>query len=162
MVLKDSTIDKEVELIGKNLSSKDKQTLLNVSDKAWFRSYARKSKDNLKKLAKKVKQGIKKGGYTYVGKAIEEPRGFIKPKVKKGKKKPTKKKIPISKKKIQMPKKKIVKQVTPKVKTRMESAKRKYPDATKFELQHGVNSKASQKYRQTHNRPAKYEGRIKG
>ena len=114
-----------------------------------------KSKESLKKIAKKVKQGIKKGGYTYVGKPIEEPRGFLKPKQKKEKKKPTEKKKRTGKKKTEKP-------VSAKTQKRVESAKRKYPDATKYELQHGVNSKASQKYRQAHNRPIKYEGRIRG
>lgn len=32
-----------------------------------------------------------------------------------------------------------------------------HPYASKFELQHGINSKASEKYRQKHGRPIKYE-----
>ena len=156
MVLKDETIDKTI-LNVKGLDYLDKQTLINVSDKPWFRSYARQSREALSKILKKVKKGIRKGGYTYFGKPVEEPRGYLKPKPKKekGKKKPTEKKKRAGKKKAEKP-------VSPKTKSRMESAKRKYPDATKYEWQHGVNSKASQKYRQAHNRPAKYEGRIKG
>lgn len=157
MVLKDSTIDETVKNAGKNLSSDNRQTLINVSDKAWFRSYARKSKDALKKILQKVKKGIKHGRYTYVSKPIEEPRGFQLPKQKKKPTKPKKKK----EKQIKKPKR-IQKPVSEKTKKRMESAKQKYPDATRFELQHGVNSKASQKYRQQHDRPKKYEGRIKG
>jgi hypothetical protein len=47
-----------------------------------------------------------------------------------------------------------------KVKRRIASAYKKYPDASLYELRYGVNSDKAQKYRINNNRPQQYEGRI--
>lgn len=58
------------------------------------------------------------------------------------------------------PKEYAAKTKSPKVKHRIISAEKKYPDASTYELRHGVNSKASQEYRLRHGQGRYYEGRI--
>ena len=58
-------------------------------------------------------------------------------------------------------KNKLVKKTTSeKTISRVSSAHIKYPDASKYELQHGVNSIASQNYRERNGKSRIYEGRI--
>lgn len=161
-MLRDSQINKTIKDNLSGLSKDQQKALLTVKDKAWFKSYARKSEKNLQKILKKVKKGIKHGQFTYHARPKEEKekeRGFQKPKVKKGKKKVSK---PVKKEKRAVKKTEKQRTYVPKTKQRVEKAQQKYPDATNYELRHGVNSKASQEYRLRHDRPAKYEGRIKG
>lgn len=73
--------------------------------------------------------------------------------------------IPIQKEHYRQPPKKKKKQPSgksnsPKVQKRLKSASKKYPDASDYEKRHGVNSKASQKYRLNNGRSRYYEGRI--
>lgn len=43
---------------------------------------------------------------------------------------------------------------------RVESAQEKYPDASNYELRHGINSKASRAYRLRNTGKAEYTGRV--
>jgi pyruvate/2-oxoacid:ferredoxin oxidoreductase alpha subunit len=45
--------------------------------------------------------------------------------------------------------------------SKVKSGHKKYPDATLFELRKGVNSKASQKFRENHGLTKEYSGKIK-
>ena len=144
MTLNDDTIDNKIKNT-KGLDDKEKQTLINVSDKSWFRSYARKSKSALSKILKKVKEGIKHGRYTYVSLPAEQPQGIELPKVKKketSKKKTAKKKTTSKKKKqstVKSPKRKTTKK-----------EKSDYKGYSKTEIREGVRSKRAKAYRKKH------------
>jgi hypothetical protein len=56
--------------------------------------------------------------------------------------------------------KKALEKTSKSVSKRLKSARAKFPDASLFELRHGVNSKASVQYRTRNGRPDQYEGRI--
>lgn len=175
MVVKNETIENHLENT-KGLNNNQKNVLKHIGEQTWFKQYAKRSKENLKKITEKVKRGIKHGRYTYLSKELEpEDKDFIMPKPKKVTKKKVskpKKKVTKAKPTVVRPKKKNIttpketsdknRQYTPETKKRVESARQKYPDASNYELRHGINSKASQEYRIRNNRPKKYEGRIIG
>ena len=166
--LEQNEIDVLVYRKTEGMSKRDAHILRAVSEETWFRQYASKSKKQTDKLIKKVKDGIKHGKYgdSYADKPLTGGFDFIKP-TPKGKE-VTKKKKKVAKKgkkkNVTTPKETSDKgrKYTPQTKSRVESARLKYPDASNFELRHGVNSKASQEYRVRNNRPKKYEGRIIG
>lgn len=150
MTLKDTTIDERIQSV-KGLSPDEKQTLINVSEKSWFRSYARKSKAQLDKILRKVKKGIKHGQYTYTSASIEsEPQGMVLPKVKKGKgskksKKPSKdyQTVAGSTKKSKSKKQRKEREQKKQVK--------EYKGYSKYEIHEGVKSKRAKEYRRKHN-----------
>ena len=156
----DDYIDKQ------NLKGEQKEILKQQSGKTWFRQYAKKSKENLKKITEKVKKGIKHGKYTYDSKdSVGGDRGFVKPKIKKekkqktGKKKATgKKKVSTTtkqgvKRKVEMPKKmskRKEKEIARRIVERAPSG-RKYDDV---ELHEGLGSKRATEWRINHGIPA--------
>lgn len=155
----------ELEIYRKTNGLNDKQMSLfkHITDQTWARQYMRGSKSQLKKLTSKIKKGIKHGKYgSGLSPAKGETNGKILPKVKrKGKKKSTKKvaKTSMTGQKIvpQKTETKPKKQVSAKTETRIVRAAQKYPKASKYELQHGVNSAASMKYREKHGLPKSYK-----
>ena len=66
---------------------------------------------------------------------------------------------PMSSKQIKQSRnlKEVIKTRRTKTYSRIEKAMKKYPNASKFELQHGVNSVESEKYRERRGLPKKYE-----
>ena len=151
----------------KGLSSKQKEQYKEQTEKVWFRQYAKKSKEQLIKIRGKVRKGIKQGKYdgSPLTTPSKEERRFVKPKIKKGdKKKPIK---IIEKGNYRQSKEEnikihraIEKTQSPTNKAKYVRGSVKYPDATKYELRYGVNSKMSQNYRIKHNRSSGYDGRI--
>jgi hypothetical protein len=80
-------IDNTVKRNMKGMSNFQKKRFSDVTDSAWFRSYARNSKEKLNKIIKKVKGGVKHGKYGRGSSPTEElPRGWKKPTPKKAKK----------------------------------------------------------------------------
>jgi hypothetical protein len=53
-----------------------------------------------------------------------------------------------------------LKKIKPSRRQKFIKAHKKYPDATWYELDQGINSKKSKVYRMKHSRPEQYEGRI--
>ena len=145
----DDYIDKQ------NLKGEQKEILKQQAGKTWFRQYAKKSKENLKKITEKVKKGIKHGKYTYDSKdSVGGDRGFVKPKIKKekkqkaGKKKTSgKKKVAGKKKVVSAPKKKVVRtfRESEKQKSRVAPSGRQY---SKTEIHEGINSKRAKAWRE--------------
>jgi hypothetical protein len=125
-----------------------------VSNQTWFRQYAKKSKDNLRRIRAKVKKGIIHDKFNTSPKLGEEPnRGFEMPKQKKSKGKVK----PVVHKNPKTTLLKAERKYTPETKKRVESASKKYPNASNYELRHGVNSKASQSYRVRHGFSKEYK-----
>ena len=88
-MVSNSKIDASVKKNLKNLSGFQAKRFKDITDSAWFRSYARNSDENLKKILKKVKVGVKHGKYGRGTAPTEElPRGWKKPIPKKEGKKP--------------------------------------------------------------------------
>lgn len=139
-------IDKKIQSSGKGLNEQQKLILEKVSEKTWFRQYAKKSKDNLNKIVEKVKDGIKHGKYTYETKLIDNaPKDFIMPKPKKKttvKKKTTGKKKATGKKKVTYAKRK--QKIIEKKKKEFAPSGRQY-SAT--ELREGKGSKRAREWR---------------
>lgn len=136
----------------KGLNDKQRAILKEKSEQTWFRQYAKKSKDQLIKITKTVKKQIKqnKGGYFKDSRnPKDDNRGFIQPK-KKGVNKKEVKNMYAKVKKPAIKKNEKERHYTESTKKRVESARKKYPNATNYELRHGVNSKASQEYRLRH------------
>lgn len=136
----------------KGLNDKQRAILKEKSDQTWFRQYAKKSKDQLIKITKTVKKQIKqnKGGYFKDSRnPQDDKRGFILPKKKGVDKKEVKNMYSKVKKPISRKNEKERK-YTETTKKRVDSARKKYPNASNYELRHGVNSKASQEYRIRH------------
>lgn len=171
MSVKSSEIDKAVKRASKNLS-RDKQTeLFNQTDKVWFRQYAKKSKEQLSKILKKVKKGVMAGKYKSPkniedGDEDKEHYGFEMPKQKKEIKK-KKKSVEKKKKEPVEKKKKLVKK---KVKlTRAEKVKkaqiiRRAPSGRVYsatELREGVGSKRAIAYRKSKNIDVKDFSKIR-
>lgn len=152
-LLSDKTIDNKIKLEMQNLSGNKREQFKKISEQAWFRSYARKSKEQLAKITKKVKAGIKHKKYNTSQNMIlaEEEKQFEKPKIKKEKE--IKKEHQKIFEKLKTTKSKTNKQ-------KLMTAPKKYPDASYYEILHGINSKASQKYRIRHGETKEYTGRI--
>ncbi len=140
----------------KTLNKNDKKIFETISKQGWFKSYGLKSKSQLQKITSKVKKGIKHGQFSYGnnkagGKQPDETKGKRKAIPKKGKEetkrqKEIEQKIKASKSKTNIQK--------------LKTGSKKYPDASSYELVHGVNSKASQSYRERHGQNKEYTGRI--
>lgn len=125
---KDKDFIRNIQL-SKNLNKKQA--------KKEFNTYINSSKKTKKKLA--LRQSV---------------RDFLK-----GSSPPTHAK-PINAKNLKFTRPKVKKESkpkTPKVQKRLESARKKYPNASTYELHHGVNSKASQEYRLRHGGSRFYE-----
>lgn len=141
----------------KTLGNKEqKSTFKTISEQGWFKSYALKSQSQLRKITEKVKKGIRHGQFTYGS----NKGGGQQPDKNKEKRKTIPKKT-----KNEKENDKIIKNATNKTKSKTNKAKlikghEKYPDATKYELVHGVNSIASQKYRLRHGKNREYTGKI--
>ncbi|MDD2208255.1 MAG: hypothetical protein PHU45_02750 [Bacilli bacterium] len=140
----------------KNLNVKDKNLFKTLSKQGWFKSYGLKSKSQLRKITAKVKKGIKHGQFSYGNNKI----GGKQPDETKGKRKtvPKKEKPEIKKEKVIQEKIKKSKSKTNVQK--LKAGSKKYPDASYYEILHGINSKASQSYRQRHGKNKEYSGRI--
>jgi len=133
------------------LSEQEQIILARVKDSVWFGQYQKDNpKRKTKSLISKVKKGIKKGLYTnYYSEGRnpkEDKRGHIEPKQKK-----QTMYLPVKNPAIKKNEKE--RSYTPQTKLRVEKAHIKYPNATNYELRHGVNSKASKAYRQRHKMP---------
>jgi hypothetical protein len=143
--LKNSEIDSAVIRAQADLSLSQGRQLNKISDKTWFRQYAKQSKENLKKILKKVKKGLKHGDYTYASKPEFDERGFIEPKVKKGKK------VKKAQKKEVVPKKQEKKQkLTRKEREQVKRTVRRAPSGRVYsptEIREGVGSKRAQEWR---------------
>jgi hypothetical protein len=129
------------------------------------------SKERFKELEKTVKTRLEKyaasdsGGKhvhpIFTTNDLKRERGILKKRVEKNdktiklkKKKQELSKLPVDK---WLKSKIIQKTVSEKAYNRIKRGRELHPYASKFELQHGINSKASEKYRKTHGRPIKYE-----
>jgi ABC-type Fe3+/spermidine/putrescine transport system ATPase subunit len=129
------------------------------------------SKERFKELEKTVKTRLEKyaasdsGGKhvhpIFTTNDLKKEQGILKKRVEKNdktiklkKKKQEVSKLPVDK----WIKNDIVKKnVNEKQYQRVLKGHKLHPYASKFELQHGINSKASEKYRKMHGRPIKYE-----
>jgi len=143
-------------IVEKLKTDNDKGAFKRISQEGWFKSYAIKSKSQFRKITAKVKKGIKLGWYNCKGKkGHKPPRGWMGTKLGKT---PSKKE-----KKIDESKRFDDKIAKSKSKTNVQKLKtgsKKYPDASYYELLHGVNSKTSQSYRERHGKNKEYSGRI--
>jgi len=155
----EKAINEEITRNLKGLSPSQQETFKQRSDTGWFKSYARVSNEQLRKISKKVRQGIAHGKYTYESnKQGEEKDRFVPPKKEKKKKGEV---LPSDIGKRKTKKGKIVmRSYTPKTIKRVIAASKKYLDSSNYEQRHGVNSVASQKYRLRHNQSKNYTGRI--
>lgn len=132
------------------LNNIDKKTAVKT-----FKQYKLKSPEAVKKLARATRKKIK----AYYPK--EEP--FVKGTVKQAHKKPPVKRVADTIKVNRHETKDYLKNSDNKKKgnyTRVEKSAKKYIDASPFEHQHGVNSKASQEYREHIGMNKQYEGRV--
>lgn len=153
-LLSDKTIDGEIKKKFTGLSPEQQKIFTKRTDTGWFRSYARKSKIQLKKITDKVRKGIANGHYVCKGaKPHAPPRGWQGGKIK-----------GVSESKIKKERAKIKKHIettkSPKVKKRLISASKRYPDASEYELRYGVNSGMSRRYRMRKGLSENYEGRV--
>lgn len=139
------------------LSEKEQEILTRVKDTVWFTQYEKNNpKNKTTSLISRVKRGIKKGYYgNYYSESRnpdEDKRGHKAPKIKAIKTdKPINMFTPIKKPAIKKNEKE--RSYTPQTKARVEAARLKYPNATNYELRHGVKSKASKAYRQRNGIP---------
>ena len=127
-----------------------------ITDRTSWRQYVKKSKKALNKSINAVRKNIKKA---YPPTGIDK-RGFVLPeqKGKKGKgKKEGKKKSKMIEYKPKYKKTDKERKYTKETKSRVEKALAKYPNASNYELRHGVNSKASQEYRLRHGMERDYK-----
>lgn len=128
----------------------DKQKAIEIYEK-----HNLESKKSFTRLKKNVIKGIKD--------AYPKHKVFT---TKSGKHKPpkiktkTQKKRQLTTKKTKKGEKEKLRKYTPKTASRVVHASNKYPDASNYELRHGVNSKASQNYRERHGMKREYTGRI--
>lgn len=142
------------------LSEQEQKILARVKDTVWFAQYEKHNpKGKTISLISKVKKGIKKGYYgNYYSESRnpdEDKRGHKAPKIKTVKTgKPINMFTPVKKPAIK--KNERERKYTPQTKVRVERARQKYPNATNYELRHGVNSKASKAYRQRNRIPEVY------
>ena len=161
----DKEIDKHVS--SHSFKNPDKNNLLKtISHQVWFHEYAKKSKLNLQKITKKVKEGIEAGWYTYENKEKEgnkerketrrEPPKKEKVTIKKGQGR-LKKKIKIHKTRGRVKSKTNINKLTPNGKNQAYT----HPDASDYELIHGVNSDSSRKYRKRKTGNSNYTGEIR-
>jgi ABC-type Fe3+/spermidine/putrescine transport system ATPase subunit len=129
------------------------------------------SKERFKELEKTVKKRLEKyaasdsGGKhvhpIFTTNDLKKEQGILKKRVEKNdktiklkKKKQEASKLPVDK---WLKNATIKKNVNEKQYQRVLKGHKLHPYASKFELQHGINSKASEKYRKIHGRPLKYE-----
>lgn len=139
---------------------------LSKRDKTFIRNLQIKDKSSKKEAVQKYKDIILKGPEQYK-KLQKDVTSYVKDlypvhdkKFKTEIKEPKRSGKKSVKVKPQELKKVINKSASAKIKIRLASANKKYPDASVFELRHGVNSKASQQYRIKRGENAQYEGRI--
>lgn len=129
------------------------------------------SKERFKELEKTVKKRLEKyaasdsGGKhvhpIFTTNDLKKEQGILKKRVEKNDKtiKLKKKKQEVSKLPVDkwLKNAAVKKSVNEKQYQRVLRGHKLHPYASKFELQHGINSKASEKYRKRHGRPIKYE-----
>lgn len=129
----------------RNLQLKDKVSKDRAKNK--YIRYANKSKGALKKLGRETRKWIKERYPKHVAFKTEREKGFKYPSLKKGEK--VKQYQTIKQRKIQVQNIQKIKQQTKGHKTqkRVVRAAIKYPSVSKYELQHGINSAASKRYR---------------
>lgn len=131
----------------------DKQKAISIYEKTNLQS-----KKSFKLLEKRVTKGLNeaypegKRHKVFTTKSGQHK----KPKLKTRKEKRSQ----LTTKKSKKGKKEKLRQYTPKTATRVVRAANKYPDASNYELRHGVNSKASQEYRIRHGMNREYTGRT--
>lgn len=149
---------------------RDLQISRRISKKEAIELYANtnlKSKEHLEKLENEVQQKIKdyysKKKQFNIPTDGEAPKKVTKEKTKreKAQEKKIKEWKKAQKKELSLYFNSLKYRNTPTYE-RIKAAHKQYPDATKYELVHGVNSKASQKYRLEHGLKQEYTGRVKG
>lgn len=136
-----------------------KKGISKTAAKKEFNKYLNSSDNSKKKLSlrKEIRNMLQASSPPSHAPPIEiTEQKHKRPKVKKPRKKIVKKKG-INKKQPQKIKEAIKNTKSPKVVKRLQSASKKYPNATPYELRHGVNSKASQEYRLRHGKGLNYE-----
>jgi len=149
--------NKTIEKHLKTFKNPHEKAIFNkIKNEGWFKSYALKSKSQLRKITAKVKKGIKHGQFTYGNNKI----GGKQPDKTKGERKSIPKKSKKENKRENEIQEKIKKSKSKTNKQKYKSGSKKYPDASNYELLHGVNSKASQAYRKKHGKNEEYTGRI--
>jgi hypothetical protein len=144
--------------------SKSEKSELSKRDRVFIRNLQIKDKSSKEEAIEKYKQSILKGPEEYK-KLQKDTTSFVK------------ELYPVHDKKISTevePKRtgqkvirlkaaefnKHLEKIAPNRRAKFIAAHKKYPDATWYELDVGVNSKKSQQYRIKHSRPEQYEGRI--
>lgn len=158
---------KHAELNQMQPFTKKEQSELSNRDRAFIRDIQIKFKLSKRNAITKYKDTIIKGDKAYK-KLQKDTTSYIKELYpthdKKAKDLSIKEPQKTGKKKIRLSEsefKKVLRNTSSeKVKNRLVSAHKKYPDASYYEIKYGVNSVKSQKYRIKNNRPEQYEGRV--
>lgn len=152
-IVKETDFDFYLTKSSLHMSDDKRRMYIHQMNKGWARSYAQKSQANLRKMSKKIKDGIKKEFFSGHSALPHKPaRGWTGGKGALSTDQYDRNKIEVLK---------IAEKRKGKGAERLRKGIEKYLDASEYELRYGVNSKKSQDWRVKHGKDKKYTGRIK-